>query len=327
MTCLSRDEAIARMDQLAAQGVPYVFVVDYDGCKAYVEPMTAIDPTVMMYSLGRAANIPEDAQPTTCTPQWSFEHPDRAQYSRSFTSVVQQIKAGNSYLVNLTCRVPIDTNLSMRDIFLRATAKYRLWIADQLVCFSPETFVKVQGDTISSFPMKGTIDATLPHAQETLENDPKEMAEHATIVDLIRNDLSMVAYDVEVERYRYTERIATHRGAILQTSSEIKGRLQPFYRSRPGSMLQRLLPAGSITGAPKPKTMDIIRRAEGYDRGFYTGVMGVWENGNMDSAVMIRFIDKENDRLYYKAGGGITAKSEEDKEYQEIIDKIYVPIR
>lgn len=315
------------MDRLAAQGVPYVFIVDYDGSKAYVEPIHAINPEEMMYCLGDRSNIPQGAMATNDKPRWNFEHPDRESYGRTFATVVKEIKAGNSYLVNLTCRVPIDTNLSMRDIFLRASAKYRLWIAHQLVCFSPETFIKVQGDTIRSFPMKGTINAALPHAQEALENDTKEMAEHATIVDLLRNDLSMVADDVKVARYRYTERVETHRGAILQTSSEIKGQLLPFYRSHPGSMLQRLLPAGSITGAPKPKTMDIIRRAEGYDRGFYTGVMGVWENGNMDSAVMIRFVDQEDGRLYYKAGGGITAKSEEGKEYQEIIDKIYVPIR
>ena len=71
---------------------------------------------------------------------------------------------------------------------------------------------------------------------------------------------------------------------------------------------------------------EIIQQAEGYQRGFYTGVMGIWKDGNIDSSVMIRFIDEENGRLYYKAGGGITAQSEEDKEYNEIIEKIYVPI-
>jgi para-aminobenzoate synthetase component 1 len=91
-------------------------------------------------------------------------------------------------------------------------------------------------------------------------------------------------------------------------------------------MLMKQLPAGSITGAPKPKTMEIIHEAENYDRGFYTGVMGIWKDGDIDSAVMIRFIDQENNKLYYKAGGGITARSDEESEYNEIIEKIYVPI-
>ena len=154
----------------------------------------------------------------------------------------------------------------------------------------------------------------------------KEKAEHATIVDLIRNDLSMVANHVNVARYRYVERISTNRGAILQTSSEISGRVQSAYITRPGELLMKLLPAGSITGAPKPKTVSIIHSAEGYDRGFYTGCMGVWQDGDIDSAVMIRFVDKENGQLYYKAGGGITAMSNEESEYQEVLEKIYVPV-
>ena len=157
-------------------------------------------------------------------------------------------------------------------------------------------------------------------------NNRKEAAEHATIVDLIRNDLSQVAEQVSVERYRYVEHLTTHKGEILQTSSEITGRLTDYYRAHLGEMLLRLLPAGSITGAPKPKTMQIIREAEGYERGFYTGIMGYSKGGDMDTAVMIRFIDQENGQLFYKAGGGITAQSNNDDEYNEVIEKIYVPI-
>ena len=174
--------------------------------------------------------------------------------------------------------------------------------------------------------MKGTIDATLPDAESRLINDVKEAAEHATIVDLIRNDLSMVAEQVRVARYRYCDRLETNKGAIFQTSSEICGTLPADYPSRMGEIIFRLLPAGSITGAPKPKTMSIIEEAEGYERGFYTGVMGYCDGKNLDSAVMIRFIEQEAGRLYYKAGGGITSKSDLQSEYNEMIQKIYVPI-
>lgn len=77
---------------------------------------------------------------------------------------------------------------------------------------------------------------------------------------------------------------------------------------------------------PKPKTVEIIAQAEDYRRGFYTGIMGHYADGQLDSAVMIRFIEQENGQLHFKAGGGITAKSRWESEYNEVIQKIYVPI-
>ncbi|MBF1615944.1 MAG: chorismate-binding protein, partial [Prevotella sp.] len=132
---------------------------------------------------------------------------------------------------------------------------------------------------------------------------------------------------VQVKRYRYIDHLTTNKGEILQTSSEITGQLPTDYCENIGTLLFRLLPAGSITGAPKPRTMEIIDEAEGYERDFYTGVMGCYSNGQLDSAVMIRFIDQDKDgQLHYKAGGGITAQSNNDDEYKEVIEKVYVPI-
>lgn len=235
--------------------------------------------------------------------------------------------AGNSYLANLTCRIPIDTDLTLLDIFKRSKARYKIWLKDLFVCFSPETFIRINKEgIISSCPMKGTISCSVPNARKVLMGDVKEAAEHATIVDLIRNDLSKVATHVAVKRYRYVETLHTNCGDILQTSSEIVGQLPADYRNHLGDIIMDQLPAGSITGAPKRKTVEIIRQAEDYDRGFYTGVAGVCKDGVVDSCVLIRFIDKENGRLYFKAGGGITAKSDWKKEYHEIIEKTYVPI-
>ena len=211
---------------------------------------------------------------------------------------------------------------------MRSKALYRCWLKDRFVCFSPEIFVRINGEgVVSSFPMKGTIDATRPEAEKELMENKKEAAEHATIVDLIRNDLSMIAEKVQVKRYRYVDHVTTNKGEILQTSSEITGQLSAGYREHIGSLLFRLLPAGSITGAPKQRTMEIIHEAEGYERGFYTGVMGCYSKGTLDSAVMIRFIDQDRDGQFcYKAGGGITAQSNNDDEYKEVIEKVYVPI-
>ena len=257
---------------------------------------------------------------------WNFVPMSLTDYRQAFEIVKRNILAGNSYLANLTCKVPVSTNLTLEDVFRYSKALYRLWLKDKLVCFSPEIFVRIEDGEIKSFPMKGTIDATLPNAEKLLMDDPKETAEHATIVDLIRNDLSMVAEQVRVVRYRYCDRLETNKGPIFQTSSEICGVLPNDYPSHIGDIIFRLLPAGSITGAPKSKTMDIIEEAENYERGFYTGIMGYCDGRTLDSAVMIRFLEQEGENLYYKAGGGITSKSDLQSEYNEMIQKIYVPI-
>lgn len=323
---LDQEEAIARMEAFASARKPFVFVISYDKSRAFVEALDDIDPSEMLYNFSGISNIPPTLSACESEVEWRFTHPSRQSYHRSFTMVQNAERAGNSYLVNLTCRIPLSTDLSLHDIFLRTKARYRLWFRDKLVCFSPEIFVRLQNGIVSSYPMKGTIDAALPMAREQLLRNPKEAAEHATIVDLIRNDLSMVADHVIVERYRYVEEIATHKGSILQTSSQISGHVQSYYQEHPGQLIMQLLPAGSITGAPKPKTMSIIHDAESFDRGFYTGCMGIWQDGNIDSAVMIRFVDQEDGHLYYKAGGGITAMSDEESEYHEVIEKIYVPV-
>ena len=93
-----------------------------------------------------------------------------------------------------------------------------------------------------------------------------------------------------------------------------------------GDILTSILPAGSITGTPKKKTVEILKKIENYDRGFYTGIFGVFDGINLDSSVMIRFIQQEqNGELFYKSGGGITCDSNVNLEYQELIDKIYLP--
>jgi len=122
------------------------------------------------------------------------------------------------------------------------------------------------------------------------------------------------------------EKVETDKGALLQVSSEIRGKLAPDYLSHLGDMLFSMLPAGSITGAPKIKTTEIIREVEQYDRGYYSGVFGVFDGQSLDSAVMIRFIEESDNGLLFKSGGGITAQSVMNEEYNEMIAKIYVPV-
>jgi len=192
--------------------------------------------------------------------------------------------------------------------------------------FSPEIFVRIKGSEITSYPMKGTIDASIPDAESVILSDVKEIAEHNTIVDLIRNDLSIEAKDVTVTRYRYIDEIKTSDRMLLQVSSEITGYLDRDFRSRLGNIIIGMLPAGSVTGAPKKETVRIIRDSEKYDRGWYTGIFGVFDGRNLDSAVMIRFIENDSGTMYYKSGGGITFMSNAESEYKELIDKVYVPV-
>lgn len=322
---IDTDTAVARLNAWGADDRSFFFLTDYLHQHWLVEPVDELSANELLYAFPGHSNASGEKakavslvwQPHPLTPE---------AYREKFEIVHRNMLAGNSYLANLTCRMPLDTNLSLHDIFLLSQARYRLWVKDIFVCFSPETFVRIQDGVISSYPMKGTISCNEPNAEQTLLTDVKEAAEHATIVDLIRNDLSCVADHVSVRRYRYVERLETCNGSILQTSSEIAGQLPDDYRRHLGDILMAQLPAGSITGAPKPKTMAIIREAEGYERGFYTGVAGICDRGQMDSCVLIRFIDKEDGRLFFKAGGGITAQSDWQKEYQEIKEKTYVPI-
>jgi len=138
--------------------------------------------------------------------------------------------------------------------------------------------------------------------------------------------LSLVADQVQVKKFRYIEEVSANDIQLLQVSSEIEGTLPENWQNILGDIFDKLLPAGSICGAPKKKTIEIILEAENYPRNFYTGVFGVFDGKNLDSAVMIRFIEKNENGLFYKSGGGITHKSDAESEYKELIQKVYVPI-
>ena len=321
---LSKAEAISRMNALGAARAPFLFAIDFELQRPIVLPLSAIDAAELRYDLNGQRNCPAAAP----KPQGFFfeKYPlSREAYREAFQLVQANLRGGNSYLLNLTFPTAIATDLSLEEIFQRSQARYRLWLKDQFACFSPEVFVTIRAGQIASFPMKGTIDASLPQAEALLLGNAKERAEHATIVDLIRNDLSMVAQRVQVRRYRYVEEITTHQGGLLQSSSEIVGQLPEDYQERLGDILFRLLPAGSICGAPKAKTVDIIQAAEGGPRGYYTGICGLFDGETLDSGVMIRFIEQQGASLFFRSGGGITAQSAEAEEYAELTRKVYLP--
>ncbi len=312
-----------KMNYFGEKGIPFLFIISFDGTKVHVWQKDEIPEWIkfsvpLLKCVSRKRNSPNNfyfrAFPV------SFN-----KYSESFFKAMDHIKKGNTYLINLTMPTNIELSLTLPQIYEYSKAPYKLLFADRFVCFSPEIFVRINENTIRSFPMKGTIDASYPDAEKVILKDAKETAEHNTIVDLIRNDLSIVARKVSVKRFRYTDHINTNNGRIIQISSEISGILHRKYRKQIGTIFYSLLPAGSVTGAPKEKTVEIIKEIESYDRGYYTGVFGWFDGQNVDSGVMIRFIERENNRFIYKSGGGLTYLSDPVTEYEEMIKKVYVP--
>lgn len=319
-------QAMRKMNKLGKARIPFLFVIDFEMRRPEVIPLNQVNPQAILFSIREQKNYTTIPSLTEKDIWWERLPVDFACYDASFNKVAAHLQAGNSFLVNLTFPTPVQTNLSLKDIFHLAEAKYKLWFNNQFVVFSPETFVQIINGEIASFPMKGTIDKSVPDAQNKVLNNLKETAEHVTIVDLIRNDLSRFASNVNVTRFRYIDEIDTIGKTLLQVSSEIKGQLPVHYHEMIGDILFSMLPAGSVSGAPKQKTLEIIREAEIYDRGYYTGIFGIFDGNNLDSAVMIRFVEQEGNQLIYKSGGGITANSDAASEYQEMIDKVYVPI-
>ena len=318
-------EFTSRLNDWGHNHVPFLFITDFELKSPLAFTLDEIDKSSMLYCLNGVTN--SSPATTNGRPPSIKKLPINVEdYASMFNSVQYHLHYGDTFLTNLTIRTKIELSTTLKDLFNVSRANYKLWMKDQFLVFSPETFVKIREGRIYSFPMKGTIDASIPGAEDIILNNKKELAEHVTIVDLIRNDLSMVSTNVKVARFRYLEEVRTNHKNLLQVSSEIVGDLPSDYKSHLGDILLSLLPAGSVSGAPKEKTLEIIRKAEGADRKYFTGVFGFFDGHQLDSGVMIRYIEQDGPDFYYRSGGGITAQSEVTSEFNEAIDKVYVPV-
>ena len=313
------------MNRLGREQIPFLFIIDFELKNPVVIPVEDLPRFPVLFDINGYRNFSHHPGALK-TVKMEKKPISYQQYKKSFDVVSKNLKYGNSFLVNLTHKTEISFNLDFTTLFLQSAAKYKLLYENRFLVFSPETFITIKNGEIASFPMKGTIEKDLPNAEETILNDPKELAEHVTIVDLIRNDLSRVASRVKTKRFRFIDEIKTHQKNLLQVSSEITGRLPKNYPSKIGDILLSLLPAGSVSGAPKVKTMEIIKQSEKTERGFFTGIFGYFNGRDLDSGVMIRFIEKNGKAYFFRSGGGITVNSDPQLEYQEMIDKVYVPL-
>ena len=311
-------------NRLALDAIPFFFLIDFEMKKPFLCRLDAALSENIFYDLNGKTNFKNEKYSSALKTFNKF--PIRfKEYDEAFCKVMQHVNRGDTYLVNLTFPTTLEVNLSLKEIFHISRAPYRLYFKDEFVVFSPECFVKIFEDQIFSYPMKGTIDASIPGAEEKILQSKKELYEHNTIVDLIRNDLAISSEEVEVTKFRYLDRIRTNRNDLLQVSSEIRGKLNKNQKRNPADILLKMLPAGSISGAPKRKTVEIIRSAEKSDRGYFTGIFGIYDGADLDSAVNIRYIERDGNKLRFRSGGGITALSDAEAEYKEMLGKVYVP--
>jgi para-aminobenzoate synthetase component 1 len=314
----NQKDGFAKIASLGRKKEPFLFIISYNKSKIYASSLKSLDNNIKYCFSNKPSNIGKKSDLKKYPVSYK-------KYLESFNRVIENIKDGNTYLLNLTFKSKIETNLSLEDIFNQANAPYKLLIKDSFVCFSPECFIEIKNNTISTYPMKGTIDANILNAKEQILSNPKEMAEHTMIVDLMRNDLNIVAKETKVTNFRYIQKIKAGSKELLQVSSKIEAKLSNKWHEHLAIILDKLTPAGSISGTPKKKTLEIIDSVEPTKRGLYTGIFGIYDGNSLKSAVMIRAISKEHNNLFYYSGGGITLDSNPELEYQELVDKIYLP--
>ncbi|WP_455757603.1 aminodeoxychorismate synthase component I [Sulfurimonas sp.] len=307
------------INSLAKEKIPFLFISDFKAKNLKVIRLDELQKEDIEFSIDE--NYKEIKHPHFLK---KIPLPFN-EYKKKFDYVIEKIKSGETYLLNLTQPTKIESSLSLKEIFSCANAHFKLRYKDEFVCFSPERFIKIKDNKIHTYPMKGTIDSKIPHAKKLILNDKKEMAEHIMVVDLLRNDLSIKAKNVKVEEFRYITEIEAGDKKLLQVSSHISGELDESWHVELGDILKSLLPAGSISGTPKKSTLDIIEDIEGYARDYFSGVFGVFDGDSFESGVMIRFIEKTKTGYTYKSGGGITLDSDAKLEYNELLDKVYLP--
>ena len=214
------------INQYSSSGIPFFFLIDFEALKPIVIPLSEMsdsDISININGVEYGRKIEHRAFDSNII----SNEDNFTSYKSKFDFVKENINQGNAYLVNLTQRTKLESNIDLEKVYSNTQSYLKICKKDDFVCFSPERFITISDDMIYSFPMKGTISANVQDAELKLLNNSKELFEHYTIVDLIRNDISMVATNVTVEKFRYIDIIETiNKGDILQTSSKISGHLE-----------------------------------------------------------------------------------------------------
>lgn len=264
----------------------------------------------------------------------------RSQCSSNFTQIEfeqkvlaakEYVLSGDAFQIVLSQRLqrtteagPFSIYRSLRRLNPSPYMFYLDFLDFQLIGSSPEMLVRLQGKTAETRPIAGTRPRGKSEEEdkalsEELLADPKEQAEHIMLVDLGRNDLGRVCEPGSV-------RVTTNMGIekyshVIHIVSSVEGQLLPEYDSF--DFIRASFPAGTVTGAPKIRAMEIVNELEGLKRGPYAGAVGYFGfGGNMDTCITIRTIVMKGNKVYFQGGAGIVADSQPDREYQESLNKI-----
>jgi anthranilate synthase component 1 len=252
-------------------------------------------------------------------------YPSRLDYERGVRSAIEHIRAGDAFQIVLSQRAERPTTAGAIAVYrtLRrinpSPYNFLLELDDlSLVGSSPETLVKLDGRRASVNPIAGTVPRG-PDDVERLLASEKDRAEHVMLVDLGRNDLSRVctAGTVHVERFLEAERFSHVTHLVSEVAGELEDGVAPF------DLLRACFPAGTVSGAPKVRAMQIISKLEGYRRGPYAGAVGYrLPDGSLDTCIAIRTVVLADGVAHLQAGAGIVADSRPQAEHDECLRKL-----
>lgn len=303
----------------------------------HLRPITSLSPLVHFEVFSKLDNhIPENiTNPLDKNPlriNFLAISDDYNSYNNKFNQVIKNLELGNSYQINLTSDVKIETtDNDLLNLYYKLTrshpvpyAAYLNYSPISIASISPELFFKKSGNKIMVKPMKGTYQRGLSGDEDkinynTLKNDEKNISENLIIVDLLRNDLAKIAETGSVNATKLFD-VETY-NSVFQMTSTIEANIT--METSFLEIVKALFPCGSITGAPKLKTIELIEEIEDYNRNVYTGAIGyIMPNNDMLFNVAIRTISKKNNSLSIAVGGGITINSQAQEEYEEMKTKL-----
>lgn len=272
---------------------------------------------------------PAPDDPGECTSDFKplFE---KEAYCAMVEKAKHHIKEGDIFQIVLSNRLEADYQGSLLNTYriLRTLnpSPYMFYFSSsdmEVAGASPETLVKLENGVLHTFPLAGTrprgkTEAEDLRLEKELLNDPKELAEHNMLVDLGRNDIGKISKfgTVEVEKYLSIERYSH----VMHIGSTVKGEL--LKEKDALSAIDAILPAGTLSGAPKIKACQLINDLENNKRGIYGGAIGYLDfTGNLDTCIAIRIAYKKNGKVFIRSGAGIVADSVPETEYQECLNK------
>jgi len=291
----------------------------------YMKAIEDIESIVALIKEG----TPIDVKPAKVTSEFRklFE---KEQYCDMVNKAKEYIYEGDIFQVVLSNRLEADFEGSLLNAYrvLRTTnpSPYMFYFSSddiEVAGASPETLVKLEDGELHTFPLAGTKPrGNTEEEDNTLEaellNDEKELAEHNMLVDLGRNDLGKISKfgTVEVESYMSVEKFSH----VMHIGSTVKGQIRDDKCAL--DAVDAVLPAGTLSGAPKIRALEIINELENNKRGIYGGAIGYIDfTGNLDTCIAIRIAFKKNGKVFVRSGAGIVADSVPEKEYEECINK------